>query len=431
MKKVFLLSAFVLSAACAFSQNIGINTTGAAANLAALLDVGTAAGGDTKGMLIPRVALTALGTWLPLTPAGGVDGLIIYNTNNAVGNGRGFYYWSTAAASWINLIDNQTPFGYIQDQFAGAQAGANHWISGSSRATEVYAANWFRNDAINTGLYNQTTGAGIWSTAAGLMSTYNGASFQIDGASNASGNLRFVAPNPYIVASSYFIAPGGAYFNSGTVYTEAAIQVRGGINNDAGNFGGDVQVNENLRFVGALMPAGNAGVAGSFLRSAGAGVPPTWTAGGVNVASVNTVESTGNLCINNTGVWGAYPGCSAVLSLVVGQRVCAWAEAGIMVDDNCDGLSDASRLVVDARISVNGADFANGAWLRTSLDNATGWVMFTPITLIGEYTCTAAGAYTFTMEARRNGGGAGDNGISGGNTLSSLQATMVLIVYTP
>jgi hypothetical protein len=47
-----------------------------------------------------------------------------------------------------------------------------------------------------------------------------------------NGNLRFTPANPYISASSYFVAPGGAYFNSGTVYTEAAIQARGGIHND-------------------------------------------------------------------------------------------------------------------------------------------------------------------------------------------------------
>ncbi len=47
-----------------------------------------------------------------------------------------------------------------------------------------------------------------------------------------SSGLTFTTANPYITASSYFVAPGGAYFNSGTVYTEAAIQARGGIHDD-------------------------------------------------------------------------------------------------------------------------------------------------------------------------------------------------------
>jgi len=50
-----------------------------------------------------------------------------------------------------------------------------------------------------------------------------------------NGNLKFTGANPYISAASYFVAPGGAYFNSGTVYTEAAIQARGGIHNDSGS----------------------------------------------------------------------------------------------------------------------------------------------------------------------------------------------------
>ncbi|MDI3282596.1 hypothetical protein [Polyangium sp. 15x6] len=53
-------------------------------------------------------------------------------------------------------------------------------------------------------------------------------------ASNAdgAGNIRFTAANPYIVASSYVIVPGGAYFNAGTVYFTAQAQFRGGIHND-------------------------------------------------------------------------------------------------------------------------------------------------------------------------------------------------------
>ncbi|MBK9258515.1 MAG: hypothetical protein IPM54_01615 [Polyangiaceae bacterium] len=54
----------------------------------------------------------------------------------------------------------------------------------------------------------------------------------INSASAAGGNLRFTAPNPYIVASSYIVVPGGAYFNSGTVYFQAQAQFRGGIHND-------------------------------------------------------------------------------------------------------------------------------------------------------------------------------------------------------
>ncbi len=51
-----------------------------------------------------------------------------------------------------------------------------------------------------------------------------------------NGNLRFTTANPYINASSYFIAPGGAYFNGGIVYAESPIQARGGLHNDTGPY---------------------------------------------------------------------------------------------------------------------------------------------------------------------------------------------------
>jgi hypothetical protein len=77
-------------------------------------------------------------------------------------------------------------------------------------------------------------------------------SLSINSGSDSAGNLRFASSNPYIVSSSYMTVPGGAYFNSGTVYMEAAAQLRGGINNDSGNNGGDVNVNESLRVSGSI-----------------------------------------------------------------------------------------------------------------------------------------------------------------------------------
>ncbi|MFL6374530.1 MAG: tail fiber domain-containing protein [Pyrinomonadaceae bacterium] len=58
----------------------------------------------------------------------------------------------------------------------------------------------------------------------------------IAGPADAAGNIRFSAANPYIIASSYFTAPGGAYFNSGTVYVQAQAQFRGGIHNDTNTY---------------------------------------------------------------------------------------------------------------------------------------------------------------------------------------------------
>lgn len=115
------------------------------------------------------------------------------------------------------------------------------------------------------GVFGEATGAGtnygLYATASGGTTNWAGyfsgntavtGYVSITGASDSSGNLRFSAANPYIVSSSYFVCPGGAYFNSGTVYCEAELKTRGGIANDSGNYGGDIQLNDTVRFGGAI-----------------------------------------------------------------------------------------------------------------------------------------------------------------------------------
>lgn len=376
MKKVLLLSIpIMLSAFFASAQNIAINTSGAAANLSALLDVDA----TNRGMLIPRVSLTALGTYNgPITAGAPTDGLIVYNTNNAVGNGRGFYYWSTFATSWINLLDNQTPYGYILDQFAGAQAGANHWVSGNSRATEVYAANWFRNDASGTGLYNQVTGAGIYSPAAGLMSTYNGSNFRIEGnllignvgSSSTYGSITVQGEKngwsginfknaaganlkTFMITSNYSGIYNSAdnnwdyYWNSGALegmngYTPANQVMRmtpnlhlnsmaGNaviLNWDNGTTGNtmtlrvgngagadvfDVYANGNVNFTGLLMPNGNPGTTGQALISQG-GSPPVWGSGTAG-QQFATVFSTATITLNSASPYTLIPGLTQAITI--------------------------------------------------------------------------------------------------------------------
>lgn len=102
----------------AVSQNVGINANGATPADCSMLDIVS----TTKGLLIPRVALTNVTTYLPLTGTA-VDGMIVYSTANPTGgSGTGYYYWSTVAtAHWVNLIDNLSP--------------GNPWIVGGNTET--------------------------------------------------------------------------------------------------------------------------------------------------------------------------------------------------------------------------------------------------------------------------------------------------------
>jgi hypothetical protein len=85
------------------AQNVGINGSGAAPANCAMLDIAA----TDKGLLVPRVALTAVGTYAPLTGAP-VTSLLVFSTSAPTGgNGVGYYYWT--GTQWANLIDNVTP----------------------------------------------------------------------------------------------------------------------------------------------------------------------------------------------------------------------------------------------------------------------------------------------------------------------------------
>ena len=104
MKRIFTL--IISLAICHFinAQNIGINSTGAAPDASAILDVVS----TSKGLLIPRVALTATNAAGPI--ASPLTSLLVYNTatagvapNNVI---PGHYYWNGAA--WIPFLVSST-----------------------------------------------------------------------------------------------------------------------------------------------------------------------------------------------------------------------------------------------------------------------------------------------------------------------------------
>ena len=81
-------------------QNIAINSTGAAANVSAMLDIVA----SDKGMLLPRVSLSS-NTDAATVSGTEADALIVFNTNGGMtnGNGKGYYYWDLPTLKWIYL----------------------------------------------------------------------------------------------------------------------------------------------------------------------------------------------------------------------------------------------------------------------------------------------------------------------------------------
>ncbi len=98
---VFALAGGIFLTASA--QNVGINTTGATPNAAAILDLNTGNAG-TKGFLPEQVPLTNVTVWAPLTGAATV-GMLVYSTAAPTGgSGVGYYYWGSNA-KWNYLLN--------------------------------------------------------------------------------------------------------------------------------------------------------------------------------------------------------------------------------------------------------------------------------------------------------------------------------------
>lgn len=98
ISKYLILSTipFTFFISISIGQNVGINTTGVAADASSILDISS----SNKGVLIPRVDIIDLNTAAPVVAP--INSLLVYNTN--VTSGEGFYFWNGTA--WINLTDN-------------------------------------------------------------------------------------------------------------------------------------------------------------------------------------------------------------------------------------------------------------------------------------------------------------------------------------
>lgn len=96
MIKFFTLLLFFFIIDFTYSQNIGINETGATPDNSAMLDIVS----NDKGILIPRVNIVDLTTAAPITtPA---ISLMVYNTNTT--SGAGYYFWN--GTKWVKIYDS-------------------------------------------------------------------------------------------------------------------------------------------------------------------------------------------------------------------------------------------------------------------------------------------------------------------------------------
>lgn len=197
----------------------------------------------------------------------------IYN-NTPSGNGAHFLANQLSTYGSWRIIGYRSSYGGIYDTHSGVNIGMFD-SAGNGGFYREANGRWYQfynvaNDCTGFGTsstasaYNIWCGKGIYSDGridGTIFYDSNNTAYYLDAANSASagalslnGGITFGIANPYLTASSYFIAPGGAFFNSGTVYIQSPLQARGGINNDSaaalvltGGTGGYTEINGSTR----------------------------------------------------------------------------------------------------------------------------------------------------------------------------------------
>src|SRR5215467_5371107 len=143
---LFCLATF-LECSIATAQSVGINDDGSLPNIGAMLDVKSA----TRGVLIPRVALTATNLATPI--ASPVASLLVYNTAIAGSGGTavtpGFYFWN--GASWEKISSASTPLSAWSLNGNSGTNSDNNFIGTSDDQALVFKVN-----NVFSGIINRT-----------------------------------------------------------------------------------------------------------------------------------------------------------------------------------------------------------------------------------------------------------------------------------
>ncbi len=289
----------------ASAQNVGINTTGATPNAAAILDLNTGNAG-TKGFLPEQVALTNVTVWAPLTGAATV-GMLVYSTAAPTGgSGVGYYYWGSNA-KWnylLNAASNNSAAWLIT-----GNAGTNPAINFLG-TTDVNALN-FRTNNTQWMTILSSGQVGIWNAAppyvltvtaaAGAQPvTYIANSVNTGGALWAANTAGSGASTGYGIAA-YSLQTGGAgvagEMGNATVTINTFSAVSGTCDATVAGYG----------VTGVANNAGGTGVLGMSSGSAGWGTIglESGAGGGIAAEGYNSGTGVGVFAYNNAASYGS------------------------------------------------------------------------------------------------------------------------------
>jgi len=178
--RLYFIVSFLLLTIVSKGQNVGINSTGSAPDATAGLDISF----TNKGLLIPRVALTATNAAGPITTP--TTSLLVYNTatagtapNNVT---PGYYFWTGTA--WSRL-SNGTQGGWDVQGNSGLSA-TNNFI-GTTDATDVVMK---ANNTERLRIQNSTGHILIGNTDSGILKSTKELILREDGDQYGASILR-------------------------------------------------------------------------------------------------------------------------------------------------------------------------------------------------------------------------------------------------
>jgi len=445
MKQPFLLALCSMLAASATAQNVAINADGAAPNASAMLDVDVTAlpAANKRGMLVPRIALTATNAAAPVVaPAAS---LLVYNTatagvapNNVT---PGYYYWNGAV--WVRFAS--TGDGWLTTGNAGTVAGTNFigttdavdWViktggvaaanerarvlSGGKVVVNNVGVGGFANDvfsvyadattngtttntsALGTRAINgyTSTGFGVAGFTSGTLGTTFGVYGTANAASGTANGIRGENVNPAAIAIVGIGNTGGTAVPTATTSRAILGQMNGTLTGTAVGIGVQGLIN-------ATMTTGD-----------GRGVQGTTPSDdGIGVAGFSTIAAS---TLNPVGVYGqAITNTGFAIQGINGS---ATGTGGIFTGNN----AATTYLVAGTGTAANGTIVGHFGYGRNAA-NGTGVVgagnnsglIFTPASGSGvsgtgiQYGVTGFATTTVNTNANNNSAANGLNGSAGG-----------------
>ena len=327
------------------AQSVGINDDGSLPHPSAMLDVKSL----SRGVLIPRVALTATNSASPVSSP--LTSLLVYNTATAGSGGiavtPGFYFWN--GASWEKISSASTPSNAWSLTGNSGTSSDNNFIGTADDQALVFKVN-----NVPSGIINRTH----------LNTAFGFSAF--------SNNINGTANTAFGSAAMYSNTIG---YNNSAFGQQALLSNTGGGENTAI---GNIALFENTtgsnntaigsRTLGSNT-TGSYNTAVGYLANVAYGDLTNATAIGYNAQ----VSQSNSLVLGNTdvsvGVGTSFPNTSSLLDLTSNSKGLLIPR---MTTTDRDAISSPATGLLIFDISLNSFYYYNGtSWV--AVGSASGW----------------------------------------------------------